>query len=115
VKRKLEKNIESCPDKTNRKFACYIKTKTKAPSTIGPLLTADKRLITEEREIVEELNKYFSSVSTLESENDVPEADEENIAMEMPRVQISREKTKEKIKELRRELAPGPVGIIPEC
>jgi hypothetical protein len=52
-------------------------------------------------------------VFTRESEHDVPEADKENITVEMPRVQITREKIKEKIKELRRETAPGPDGITP--
>jgi hypothetical protein len=44
AKQYLQKNLASGLDKNNRKFVRYIKSKTKSQSTIGPLVTADKRL-----------------------------------------------------------------------
>jgi hypothetical protein len=99
--------------KKNRKFARYIKSKTKAQSTIGPLLTSDKKIITDDKEMAEELNNYFSSVFTQETGHDVPEAEEEEIMTEMTGVTITRDRITEKIKELRKESEPGPDGISP--
>jgi hypothetical protein len=45
AKRKLEKDLVSGPDKNNRNFARYVKTKTKSRTTIGPLITKDKRVL----------------------------------------------------------------------
>jgi hypothetical protein len=49
AKRKLEKDLLSGPDKNNRNFARYVKKKTKSRTTIGPLITKDKRVLTRKR------------------------------------------------------------------
>ena len=49
-------------DKNNRKFAKYIKLNTKIITTIGPIVK--NKILTEDKEIVEELNQYFTSVFT---------------------------------------------------
>ncbi len=113
AKRRLEKNLARRPDKKNRKFARYIKTKTKSHSTIGPLLATNKRLITDNKEMAEELNKYFASVFTRESTGNIPEAEKENVTTPMPQIDLTRNKIKEKIKELRIESAPGLDGLTP--
>jgi hypothetical protein len=41
-------------------------------------------------------------------------AEYEDIAVEMPKIVVTREKIKTKIQELRRESAPGPDGITPQ-
>jgi hypothetical protein len=113
AKRRLEKNLASRLDKNYRKFARYIKTKTKSHSTSGPLLAANKRLITDNKEMAEELNKYFASVFTRESTGNIPEAEKENVTTPMPQIEVTRDKIKEKIKELRMESAPGLDGLTP--
>jgi hypothetical protein len=113
AKRRLEKNLASGLEQNNRKFARYIKSKMKSQSTIGPLFTADKRLITEEKELAEELNKYFASVFTRESPDNVPEAEQQEIHTEMSRIEVTREQIKTKIIDLRKDSVPGPDGITP--
>ena len=80
AKRKLERDLVNDKDKNNRKFTRYVKSKTKSKTTIGPILTADKKLLTDEKEMAEELNKFFSSVFTQEDLQQIPEAKAENIA-----------------------------------
>jgi hypothetical protein len=113
VKQHMEKNLASGSDKNNRKLARYFKSKKKIQSTIGPLVTANKRLITEEKEMAEELNKYFASVFTRESPDNVPEAEQQEIYTGMPRIDVTREQIKAKINYIRKDSAPGPDGITP--
>ncbi len=58
-KRKFERGLAYSEDKNNRKFTKYVKSKTKSKTTIGPLLNKDKKLITDEKEMAEELNRFF--------------------------------------------------------
>ena len=113
AKRKFEKNLANGEDKNNRKFARYIKSKTKSKTTVGPLLSADKQIITDEKEIAEELNKFFSSVFTREDLQNVPEPEKEEIRVKMQPVRITQQQIRNKIKKLRRNAAPGPDGIKP--
>jgi len=85
-------------DKNNRKFARYIKSKTKSKTTVGPLLSADKQIITDEREIAEELNKFFSSMFTREDLQNVPEPEKEEIRVKMQPVRITQQQIHNKIK-----------------
>jgi hypothetical protein len=79
AKRKLEKDLVSGEDKNNRKFARYIKSKTKSRTTVGPLIDKDRKLVTGEKEMAEVLNKFFASVFTQESTQNVPRAAREAI------------------------------------
>jgi hypothetical protein len=99
------------PGQKNRKFARYIKSITKRQSTIGLLFTANKRLITEEKEMAEELNKFFASVFSRESPDNVLEAEQQEIHTEMPRIEVTREQMKTKRIDLRKDSLPGPDGI----
>ena len=83
AKRRMEKNLAYGDDKNNQKFAKYIKSKTKSRTTIGPLLTKEKKMLTEDKEMAEELNKFFSTVFTKEDLLNIPEAEKENITNEM--------------------------------
>jgi hypothetical protein len=113
AKRKLEKNLASGEDKNNRKFTKYVKSKTKSKTSVGPLLSKEKKLITEEKEIAEELNKFFSSVFTKEDLQSVPEPEVENVRKKMEPVRIEQQQIRNKIKKLRKTAAPGPDGITP--
>ncbi len=56
----MEREPANNQDKNNRKFAIYIKSKTKSRNTIDPL----KR---EDVEMAKELNHFFSSMFTKEA------------------------------------------------
>ncbi len=71
AKRKLEKDLVKDTDKINRKYMKYVKSKTKSKTTVGPLVTQDKKIITDNKEMAEMLNQFFSSVFTKEDLNNV--------------------------------------------
>jgi len=113
AKRSMEKNLVKEPDKNNRKFSKYVKSKTKSKTTIGPLITADRKMITGGKEMAEELNRFFASVFSIEDSTNIPEAEEEEIGRDMTAVRISEQDVARKIRKLRKDAAMGPDGISP--
>jgi hypothetical protein len=104
VKRKLEKDLVCGPDKNNRNFARYVKTKTKSRTTVGPLITKDKRVLTEEKDMAEELNKFFSSVFTREDLANIPEPEKEQVQSRMKEIELVKEKSKRKSRSSEKRL-----------
>ena len=60
AKSNMEKNIAQNTD-NSKKFHTNIRSRTKSKSGVGPLKVGD-RTVTEEQEMAETLNGYFSSV-----------------------------------------------------
>ncbi len=56
-----------------------MKSKTNSKTTVGPLVTKEKEILTGNKEMAEELNKFFSSVFTQEDLTTVPDAEPENV------------------------------------
>ena len=113
AKRNMEKKLANSKGGNNsRKFANYIKSKTKTRISVGPLKSKEGTLLTEESEIAGELNTFFASVFTTEDVETVP-----NKAMEtetvLNSVQITEGKIREKIQNLKQNSAAGPDGIGP--
>ncbi len=72
AKRNFEKRI-AYEDKNNRKpFYNYVKKKTKGRTAVGPL-KQDRRVVTDDTEMAEVLNEFFSSVFTREDTSNVPD------------------------------------------
>jgi len=113
AKRKMEKDLAYSEDKNNRKFARYIKSKTKSKTTIGPLITKEKKMLTEDKDMAEELNTFFASVFTKEDLQAIPEAEEEHVEVAMRPVVVTQQMIRKQIKKLRKEAAPGPDEITP--
>jgi hypothetical protein len=113
AKRKMEWELANTEDKNNRRFTKYIKSKTKSKTSIGPLVTKEKKLLVDEREMAVELNKFFSTVFTEEDTTSIPIVIREEINHEMPAVRVSKKDLQTKIRKLRKEAAPGPDGITP--
>jgi len=113
AKRKLEKDLAGGEDKNNRKFARYIKSKTKSKTTVGPLINKDGELVTEDKEIADELNRFFASVFSKEDMSNIPEPDVEMVGKRMNPICITQNQIKNKIQKLRKDAAPGPDGISP--
>jgi hypothetical protein len=114
AKMKMERDLARGEDKNNRRFAKYIKSKTKSKTTVGPLINQDKELITGEREMATEFNKFFSSVFTQENFQNIPEPVQEKVRRKMQPVRITRQQIRNKIGKLRKDAAPGPDGITPD-
>jgi hypothetical protein len=109
----MEKDLAYSEDKNNRKFARYIKSKTKSKTTIGPLITREKKMLTEDKDMAEELNTFFASVFTKEDLQTIPEAEEEHVEVAMRPVVVTQHMIRKQIKKLRKEAAPGPDEITP--
>jgi hypothetical protein len=106
AKRKMEKDLAYSEDKNNRKFARYVKCKTKSSTTIGPLITREKKMLTEDKDMAEELNKFFASVFTKEDQRTIPEAEKENVEVTMGTVVVTQQMIRKQIRKLSKEAAP---------
>jgi hypothetical protein len=114
AKRKMEKELSKNKDKNNRQFTKYVKAKTKSKTTVGPLITKEKKLLTGGKEIADELNKFFASVFTKEDTTTVPDAEQEEVKQRMEAIRISERDVSKKIRNLRKNAASGPDGISPK-
>ena len=65
AKRGIEKKLAYSQNGNSRQFANYIKSKTKAKISVGPLKDKSGKMISDEKEIANELNAFFSSVFTI--------------------------------------------------
>ena len=100
AKRGMEKKLANSKESNSRHFANYIKSKTKSKVSIGPLKNKDGKMITEESEIAEELNGFFSSVFTEEDLNTIPLKESETNGR-FCKVVITESKIKVKIRNLK--------------
>lgn len=107
--RKLAQNAKVNP----KPFYTYLKTKTSNKESVGPLMDEDKNLITSRGKMAEMLNNFFSSVFTKENSQDIPEPESQTIHFPMPEIEITEEKVKKKLINLRKDSSPGPDGISP--
>jgi hypothetical protein len=98
----MEKDLVADTDKNNRKFTKYVKSKTKSKTSIGPLVTKDKKILTGAKEMAEELNSFFATVFTQEDLSSIPEAETELIQKVMPPVQVTQQEIAKNIRKLRR-------------
>jgi hypothetical protein len=113
AKRNFEKRLANEKGSSNGPFYAYVKKRTKIRSTIGPLKDKESRTITDDKEMAELLNKFFSSVFTREDVQNVPSAAE----MEAPSLEtmdITYRMVQEKIRSLKPASAPGSDGIGPQ-
>ena len=107
------KNLVTGEDKNNRKFTQYVKSKTKSRTSVGPLVTKDKKILSEPKDMARELNNFFGSVFTQEDLTVIPEAEEEEVQQNMPPITVSQQDVLKKIRALRKDAAAGPDGLTP--
>ena len=72
AKRNMERKLASAKDGNKKPFYSYVKKKTKNRTGIDPITRENAELATEDGEVAEELNRYFSSVFTREDTANVP-------------------------------------------
>jgi hypothetical protein len=113
AKRKLERELANDDKGNGKKFRNYIKQRTRTRDPVGPLINERGTTITEDYEIAEELNRYFSSIFTKEDRTNLPvKAPETEEKLE--KIEITEAKVLKKIKKLRPDSAAGPDGIHPK-
>ena len=116
AKRRHEKKLKEGGGKDNtvkRQLYAYIKQRTKARPSIGPLKNKDGNTVSGNKEMAGILNDFFSSVFTRENKEQILEPKSMHFNNELSGVQVTVKKVKEKIGRLRREVAAGPDNIGP--
>jgi hypothetical protein len=94
AKRSMEKKLAKADARNKKPFYNYIKKKTKSSETVGPLKTPTGEVITDDKEMAEELNNAFSKVFTREDDN-VPPAEFHPVRTKLRKSFITTQKVRE--------------------
>ena len=106
AKKNFEKKLAR--NKNKRQFNAYVKAKTKSRTAVGPL-KVDNVIISEDKEMAETLNGFFTSVFTRENTENIPVSPNLNISgTYLSNLQFSKSEVEEKIKLLKTDSSPGP-------
>lgn len=114
AKKKFEKRLAANAKKDPKSFYSYLKTKTANKESVGPL-KADNDIVSDDSEMGEMLNSFFSSVFTCE-DTESPPSPPKMFTGPSPLIDlnITEEKVKKKISALRPNAAPGPDRVTPK-
>jgi hypothetical protein len=110
VKKILERKLATENGVNSRPFYEYLKSKTKSRTAVGPLMNKKQEVVADKKEMVAMLNRYFSSVFTVEPDGPVPAPEPCETAAELHTVEINLETVFQKIKALKLASAPGLNG-----
>ena len=115
ISKKLQElHIASNCKENPKEFFRYINEKKVLKSTIGPLLSAEGEIVTDEREIADVLNDYFASVFTVEENRRVEAIPHQmNVAAQLLLIDITEEDVMRVIDKLKICKSPGPDKIYP--
>ena len=80
---------------------------------IGPIADPTGTLLTEEKDMAGELNRYFSSVFTREDMTNIPDPPPMRTRSKLKNIFITSQKVRKKILGLKPHSAAGPDGIAP--
>ena len=113
-KKLLELHIASnCKENTKECFR-YVREKKTLKSTIGPLLSAEGEIVTDERETADILNDYFASVFTVEGDRGEEATPYQmTVAAQLFLFDITKEYVMRVIDKLKICKSPGPDKIYP--
>jgi len=114
AKRGLERKLANEKEKNSKPFYRYVKGKTKCRTTVGPLKDSQGTVVSDEREMAEQINEYFCTVFTREDLAAVPDPVPQKPKTRLTRTIVTAAKVRKKIKNLKLQSAPGPDGITPK-
>ena len=72
AKRKLERSLAKNSKKNPKAFYSYMKKKTSNKVTVGPLKTSDGKLVIEDKEMADILNRHYCNMFTREDHSNMP-------------------------------------------
>ena len=100
----------------NKNFYAYVRSNQKVPDKVGPLENNRGNIISDQFQMAEVLNKYFSSVSTTEDISSLPvpfTKFEGNTSEHLGQLFVNPEMIAKKIKKMKDNKSPGVDGIPP--
>ena len=109
-KRNFEKELANNMKTNPKKFYSYVNKKVNK-SNIGPLKVGDN-ILTEDREIVDELNTFFVSVFTKENTEAIPTV-ESQTHKTLEAIVIDEQSVLKEIDKIKETKAPGPDKLSP--
>ena len=112
AKRKFEKKLAKQAKKNPKAFYSYLKSNTANRQSVGPLKDKDN-IVSDDKEMVELLNAFFTSVFTEEDLSNVPQIDKLYNGDPLTSVSFLPEQVKEKILKVRTTSAAGPDKFYP--
>jgi len=112
AKRQFEKKLAEGGNRNKKPFFAYVKRKTRTQQGVGPLRGGDGRTVTDDTEMAEVLNGFFSSVFTREDVTGIPAAAAGD-SVPIERMRITEWEVKKAIRKLKKESAAGPDEIGP--
>ena len=111
AKRTFEKKLAEGGNKNKKPFYAYVKKRTRTRQGVGPL-KADGRTVTDDLEMAEVLNKFFSTVFTREDCSHIPAAAAPQ-SEPLEQVRITEWEVRKAIRKLKKESAAGPDEMGP--
>lgn len=112
--KKYEEDIAKSAKDNPKRFWSYVKSKSKTRASISNLYrNSDKTELTEnESEIANVLGDFFSSVFTVEPDDDLPSINKKDVPT-INNIEISIDTVRKKLEELDISKSPGPDNINP--
>src|SRR6218665_3513513 len=111
---KLSRNVKE----DSKSFYSYVRSKEKRKERVGPLKkdVGNKEVIVDDEEAAEVLNKYFSSVFTLEDLGNIPEPKQTCLSSEngLTWIIFTKENVVEQLKRLKTDKSPGIDELHPK-
>jgi hypothetical protein len=113
AKKKFERKLADGGGQNKKPFYAYVKTKTKARQSVGPLKDKRGKTVTENIAMADLLNKTFGEAFTREAGGTVPDPEQTHSGEKLTLFSVTVKAVKQKLKGLRREAAAGPDKIGP--
>ena len=103
----------SCKNNPKEFFGYVNKQRQRAP--LGPVLSDNGQLVTNNRDIATKFNNYFSSVFTVENMNNLPDSVAVHAGDTLRSIDCHEPEILEKLKELKTDKASSPDSFLPGC
>jgi ribonucleases P/MRP protein subunit RPP40 len=114
---KFEERVSANIKRDCKSFFNYVRSRQVTKVQVGPVTSEDGQTILDDKDTADLLNKYFSSVFTKESSENIPEPERMCNKIEvdwLKYIEISQEKVLRKLSDIKADKSPGPDNIHPK-
>ncbi|WAR05168.1 hypothetical protein MAR_020537, partial [Mya arenaria] len=112
-KRQYERNISQKAKSEPKQFWRYVKSKTKSRSNISNLKRENGEFVRNDKEKVDLLNEFFTTVFTKENIDTIPDIEDKDVNSELSSLTVSEEEVLKLLKDIDPSKSMGPDCIHP--